>query len=120
MPLLGQPDNALTGCRPRTIDGSLHDYSSDILAWRPALPAGVDEGKFSTVHRTCLRNLERDGLLSRTITPSVPVQVDYELTPLGHGLLQIVLSLKSWAEANVTSIENCRRAYDLHDTSEEA
>ncbi|NUR57567.1 MAG: helix-turn-helix transcriptional regulator, partial [Catenulispora sp.] len=59
-----------------------------------------------------LRTLERDGLIGRTVTPSVPVQVDYELTPLGTELLAVVLMVKSWAEANVATIQAARAEYD--------
>lgn len=59
-----------------------------------------------------LRNLERDGLVRRTVTPSVPVRVDYELTPLGHSLLPTVQTLKNWAEDNYDEVESCRATYD--------
>jgi len=59
-----------------------------------------------------LRTLERDGLVERTLTPSVPVQVDYRLTPLGRDLLGVVLGLKSWAEANIATIHRTRADYD--------
>jgi DNA-binding HxlR family transcriptional regulator len=45
-----------------------------------------------------LRVLERDGLVSRTMTPAVPVRVDYALTPLGESLMPAVNAIKSWAE----------------------
>lgn len=51
-----------------------------------------------------LRELERDGLVTRTITASVPVRVDYELTPLGRDLQRVVQPLKTWAEANMGQI----------------
>src|SRR5690349_20880174 len=41
-----------------------------------------------------LRNLERDGLVRRTVTPSVPVRVDYELTPLGAGIVPLMQAVK--------------------------
>jgi len=63
-----------------------------------------------------LRTLERDGLIGRTVTASVPVQVDYELTPLGVQLLAIVLTVKSWAEANVEAIQYARAAYDARES----
>jgi len=51
-----------------------------------------------------LRELERDGLVSRQVTASVPVRVDYELTELGHGLRQVLQPLKDWAEANMARV----------------
>ena len=59
-----------------------------------------------------LRSLERDGLVSRVVTPSVPVRVDYELTDLGRSLQETMLVLKGWAEANMDEVEAARSAYD--------
>ncbi len=59
-----------------------------------------------------LRSLERDGLVSRTVTPSVPVRVDYALTPLGATLLPVMREIKGWAEAHIDEVESARTAYD--------
>nr|WP_232794116.1 helix-turn-helix domain-containing protein [Pseudofrankia saprophytica] len=59
-----------------------------------------------------LRGLERDGLLTRTVTPSVPVRVDYELTPLGLSLLDTIRHLKEWAEAHLPEVDAARAEYD--------
>ncbi len=59
-----------------------------------------------------LRTLERDGLVTRTVTPSVPVRVDYELTALGHSLLPIMTALKGWSEANIEQIMAARDEYE--------
>ena len=59
-----------------------------------------------------LRLLERDGLVARTVTPSVPVRVDYELTPLGRTLLPVMLGIKDWAEAHMDQVNTARHAYD--------
>ncbi|MFI7702920.1 winged helix-turn-helix transcriptional regulator [Nonomuraea sp. NPDC049480] len=59
-----------------------------------------------------LRGLERDGLVTRTLTPSVPVRVDYELTPLGESLMPLVAAIKSWAEAHIEDVEQARERYD--------
>ena len=59
-----------------------------------------------------LRQLERDGLLTRTITPSVPVRVDYELTALGETILPVVIAIKQWSEAHITEIHAARDTYD--------
>src|SRR5436305_6987012 len=48
-----------------------------------------------------LRSLERDGLLTRSVTPSVPVRVDYELTPLGRTLMPLISAIKSWADGHM-------------------
>jgi DNA-binding HxlR family transcriptional regulator len=59
-----------------------------------------------------LRNLERDGLLTRTVTPSVPVRTDYELTLLGHSLLETLRHLKTWAEQHMPDVDAARDRYD--------
>lgn len=60
-----------------------------------------------------LRNLERDGLLTRTVTPSVPVRVDYALTPLGESLIPLMRAIKAWAEENMDEVLKARAAYDV-------
>ena len=59
-----------------------------------------------------LRTLERDGLVSRAITVSVPVRVDYELTPLGRTLLPVVRAIKDWSETYIAEVHAARAAYD--------
>jgi DNA-binding HxlR family transcriptional regulator len=59
-----------------------------------------------------LRNLERDGLVCRTVTPAVPVRVDYELTPLGRSLLPVMRAVKDWAEENMDHVHAAREHYD--------
>ena len=59
-----------------------------------------------------LRTLERDGMLTRSVTVAVPVRVEYALTPLGASLLPLVDALKMWSEEHIREIERCRAAYD--------
>ena len=59
-----------------------------------------------------LRGLERDGLVSRTVTPSVPPRVDYALTALGRSLCDPVAQLGNWAIANIGKVEAARAVYD--------
>lgn len=59
-----------------------------------------------------LRSLERDGLLVRTVTPTVPVTVTYELTDLGLSLHQVIRGIKRWAEANMGEVLANREEYD--------
>jgi DNA-binding HxlR family transcriptional regulator len=51
-----------------------------------------------------LRSLEADGLLTRTVTPTVPVTVAYELTDLGLSLNHVMAGLKDWAETHMTDL----------------
>jgi DNA-binding HxlR family transcriptional regulator len=59
-----------------------------------------------------VRQLERDGLVDRTVYPTVPPRVDYSLTPLGYTLLQPVQALAEWAQSHRTDIEDARQSYD--------
>lgn len=59
-----------------------------------------------------LRGLERDGLITRTVFPTIPPRVDYELTPLGRSLLVPVSALGDWALRNIVRIETARAAFD--------
>jgi DNA-binding HxlR family transcriptional regulator len=59
-----------------------------------------------------LRQLERDGLLIRTVFPVVPPRVEYRLTPLGESLGEAVCAIWTWVEAHLDAVEKCRRAYD--------
>src|SRR3954470_15258781 len=59
-----------------------------------------------------LRSLERDGLVTRTVTPTVPVTVTYELTDLGLSLHRMMRGLKIWAETHVDEVTASRAAYD--------
>jgi DNA-binding HxlR family transcriptional regulator len=59
-----------------------------------------------------LRQLERDGLVHRTVHPVVPPRVDYELTPLGSTLHETIRALVTWTEAHQNEIAAARAAYD--------
>jgi DNA-binding HxlR family transcriptional regulator len=59
-----------------------------------------------------LRSLERDGLITRTATPTVPVTVSYELTDLGLSLHQMMRALKTWAEVHMDDVLANRATYD--------
>jgi len=59
-----------------------------------------------------LRGLERDGLVTRTMFPSIPPRVDYALTKLGRSLLEPVSGLGLWARQNRSAIEDARRRFD--------
>ena len=59
-----------------------------------------------------LRNLERDGLVNRTVTPSIPPRVDYELTELGQSLQKPICGLATWATENVEAIHEAQARFD--------
>jgi DNA-binding HxlR family transcriptional regulator len=59
-----------------------------------------------------LRGLERDGLVTRTVFPTIPPRVDYALTPLGRDLLDPVSALGEWATRNQAKIARAREKFD--------
>lgn len=63
----------------------------------------------------CLRGLERDGLVKRTVYPSTPLRVEYELTPLGHSLTEPVTALGTWARNHIADIDAARALFDARE-----
>src|SRR6202522_3061144 len=64
-----------------------------------------------------LRGLERDGLVTRTVFPTIPPRVDYELTDLGRGLSEPVIALGEWAKTHQDEIEAARSHFDEKDAA---
>ena len=67
-----------------------------------------------------LRNLERDGLVNRTVTPTIPPRVDYELTALGKSLQKPICHLATWAMDNVEQIHAAQARFDASQDKAEA
>jgi DNA-binding HxlR family transcriptional regulator len=93
--------------------------------WSVLIVSLLAEGpkRFSDLRRTIegisqrmltltLRGLERDGLITRSVYPTIPPRVDYALTPLGHTLQDHVRALAAWAEANRVAIQAARDRFD--------
>jgi len=59
-----------------------------------------------------LRQMERDGMVTRTVHAVVPPRVDYRLTELGHSLGEAFCGVWHWAEANLAKVEAARRTFD--------
>ncbi|GAA0444716.1 winged helix-turn-helix transcriptional regulator [Streptomyces stramineus] len=59
-----------------------------------------------------VRRLERDGLITRTVYPTVPPQVEYELTPMGHSLTHLVKALADWSAEHREAIAQARHDWD--------
>ncbi|KIC17559.1 winged helix-turn-helix transcriptional regulator [Leisingera sp. ANG-Vp] len=72
----------------------------------------VIEGISQRMLAVTLRNLERDGLVSRTVLDLSPPQVEYALTERGHSLFQTIRQLASWANEHQPGIRASRTAYD--------
>ena len=67
-----------------------------------------------------LRGLERDGLVTRTVFPTIPPRVDYELTDMGHSLLKPVTALADWALQHVEQIHAAQSRFDAVQDAREA
>jgi DNA-binding HxlR family transcriptional regulator len=93
--------------------------------WATLVLAALEQGpqRYSQLARTIagvsqkmltqtLRTLERDGLLTRTVTATVPVTVTYELTPLGSSLQTLMTDVKYWAESHMDQVLAARASYD--------
>ncbi|WP_165242337.1 winged helix-turn-helix transcriptional regulator [Corynebacterium lizhenjunii] len=116
-----QPANVLDPqCPSRTVLRHLTDR------WTPLIVAVLAPGKpvrFSQLKAAVggvspkvltetLRSMERDGLIHRQVTPSVPPRVDYQLTELGASTIAPLTALRQWAEHHVEIVEANRAAYD--------
>lgn len=66
-----------------------------------------------------LRDLERDGIVKRTVYPVVPPKVDYCLTPLGETLIEALTAVCHWAQGHLSEVEAARACY-LEDHEQEA
>jgi DNA-binding HxlR family transcriptional regulator len=62
-----------------------------------------------------LRNLERDGLVTRTVYAEVPPRVEYSLTPLGQTLTKALATIRHWAENNIEAVITAQEKYDNAD-----
>lgn len=63
----------------------------------------------------CLRGLERDGLIKRTVYAVMPPHVEYELTPLGRSLTEPVTALGNWASTHIPDIDAARKVFDAQE-----
>ncbi|GHA75172.1 hypothetical protein GCM10009007_15390 [Formosimonas limnophila] len=63
-----------------------------------------------------LRDLERDGLVTRTVFPTVPPRVDYELTELGRSFRDQLIQLGEWTAEHLTEIETAQKQYDARES----
>lgn len=115
------PANVLSSrCPSRTVLRHLTDR------WTPMIVAVLQNGapvRFKELKTTIegispkvltetLRSMERDGLVTRLVTASMPPRVDYQLTPLGLTTVEPLTALRAWAEEHVDEVEAHRERYD--------
>ena len=116
-----QPANILaSACPSRTVMRHLTDR------WTPLIVAALSEqpvarfgelkamiqGVSPKVLTQTLRSMERDGLVERRVTASIPPRVDYELTALGTTLIEPMTALRHWAQDNMQAVLESRERYD--------
>jgi DNA-binding HxlR family transcriptional regulator len=124
---LSESVSDFTHCRVRTVLNHVSDK------WSLLLLLALDTGpkRFMILRRAVpdisqrmltqtLRQLERDGLISRTVVPTVPMSVTYTLTDLGQSFMAPVQHLMQWADGASPSIIEARQQYDKRDTSQPA
>lgn len=70
------------------------------------------EGVSQKVLSQTLKKLERDGLISRAVFATVPVTVEYSITPLGKTLTDVATGISRWAEANIDAVIIAQKTYD--------
>ncbi len=93
--------------------------------WTVLVVSSLEQGtkRFSTLQREIggvsqkmltqtLRGLERDGLVTRTIYPTVPPKVEYALTPLGRTLVGLVDAIRVWSETHIVEVIDAQTNYD--------
>ena len=77
---------------------------------------GISQKMLSQV----LKSLERDGLIKRRVFATVPVTVEYSITPLGQTLAAAVDPLRDWAEQNLKEVQSAQRRYDAQRSAKAA
>ena len=117
--MLKRPDPFQALCPTRRVLDRIGD------TWAVLILIALDDGtlRFNELRRRIenisqkmlsqtLKNLERDGLVSRTAYPTVPVTVEYAVTPLGRTLAETLDQLRVWAETHIRAVEDAQRRYD--------
>jgi len=113
------PDSIAEGCPLRDILDRVGDKWSVLVV----VLLGDGTKRFSDLRRSVdgisqrmlthtLRQLERDGLVSRTVYPTVPLRVEYTLTALGQTLLEPLAALAQWAGQHREAVQAARVCYD--------
>lgn len=74
------------------------------------------EGVSQKMLSQTLKQMERDGLVSRSVEATVPVTVRYAITPLGKTLVEALQTVVDWAESRMAEVDAARDAYDARDT----
>jgi DNA-binding HxlR family transcriptional regulator len=106
-------------CPTRLLLDHIADKWATLILWK------ISDGpiRFNQLRRTIggistkvlsqsLKELERDGLVSRQVFPTVPVTVEYSITPLGRTLSSKIAAVTEWAESNIEAVLAAQESYD--------
>ncbi|TRO37822.1 transcriptional regulator [Pseudomonas putida] len=111
------------------------DFTRDLLSrvgdkWSILIVAHLADGplRFNALKRTVgqisqrmltltLKSLEKDGLVSRTVFPTVPPQVEYELTALGRTLMEPIMAIIQWSLDHQNEVEKAREIFEIRSSS---
>ncbi|MEJ4099554.1 helix-turn-helix domain-containing protein [Corynebacterium mastitidis] len=115
-----QPDILNKNCPSRTVLRHLTDRWTPMIVTvlSPGAPVrfkdirGAVQGISPKVLTETLRSMERDGLVHRKVTASIPPRVDYCLTDLGSTIVAPLAALREWAESHADEVEAHRERYD--------
>jgi DNA-binding HxlR family transcriptional regulator len=103
------PDPYAAGCPTRQVLtlGLIRDKPRRFNALRRDI-----EGVTQKMLSQTLKQMERDGLITRTVLPTMPVSVEYAITPLGQTLAAVLDGLQLWARDHIADVLAARRRYD--------
>lgn len=106
-------------CPTRLLLDHIADKWASLILWRLADgPVRFNElrrkieGISTKVLSQALKELERDGLVSRAVFATVPVTVEYSITPLGATLGRKIAAISQWAEENIEAVLEAQQRYD--------
>jgi DNA-binding HxlR family transcriptional regulator len=120
--MTAQPANVLNNfCPSRQVIAMIADKWSILILWALHRDGTLRYGQLQRTVQgisqkmltQTLRELERNGLITRTVYEVVPPQVEYELTPLGRSLRQSLSGICNWAQNNLVVVMEARELYDL-------
>ena len=102
----GGAEAFLRACKPRTV---LDLFTGK---WTGLVMGALLDGITQKMLSQTLRTLERDGVITRTVYPTIPPRVDYELTPLGRSAMGVLQAIGGWAGEHADEVIASRLAYD--------
>jgi DNA-binding HxlR family transcriptional regulator len=115
----GEPDSCENNCKPvaEVLNQIAGKWTIFVITHLSGGPMRFSELKRETggisqkVLTATLRDLERNGFVTRKVTPTIPPRVDYELTEMGHELREPLATIRTWADANRERVDAARQRF---------